>query len=806
MTSAFRFLPKPSWRTAILVLLVGVMLVPVIFVSGFFFPFVVPRNLYFRALIEVATAALVIALSFGGKRLDLRGEPILWALAAFLLAAALSALASPAPMHSFFGDFERMGGVWAWLHLLLFFILLRTLRDQDWPWVLNAALAVSLFVSVSAIGQHTELTSMARDGGPVIPSTATIGNSGLLAAYLLMNITIAAYLASTNVHYRLLYLGAGSVNLLALLFAQNRSTAIGLIVGSLIGVLIFSMISNKSRKKWIAPALAVSLLAIVLGAIALIRSFPTSTFAAVMPRVIFRLAFTNPAGSDGSRTMQWQAAIEGFRDRPILGYGPENHNLAWSQHFDPDVYRVATDIFDRTHNQFLEILATGGIVGIIAFLGIWLAIGSTLVRAFRAGRISAPTAGVLWGLQVAYAIYLFFWFVDLNSTMLWIALAALIASRATIGPVVLEATGIDPQPAPARPWLAYASIVLLLAGVYREGYAPLMANRAIARIDAQGRSLSENLADVQLLANSPAHQTFHTPAILGDFMVSLHPRYASMRANARERRAMERAFNQSMASFITEIQRDTLNDRLYDAQARLFAAAADFYGSADYRQRAIDAYHKSIELSPRRIEQRIGLATLYMGERDYERAMVVLTDAVKTDPQLGEPRYLLAKAYIGAGKADSALHMLETSLRLGYVGAPETYLAMGRRLEFAGRGGVAAALYSEYLEAKYTEAVWDQSEKIDRPIPATDLAVAAHLPLLYMRASESELAVKSAAALSAFDPSRAEIVERFVYDIGRRRRANWGRRMSLLPCSALVTTREEDSAAVNACGVFRRKL
>jgi len=483
----------------------------------------------------------------------------------------------------------------------------------------------------------------------------------------------------------------------------------------------------------------------------------------------------------------------------------ENHNLAWGQHFDPAIYRLDTDVFDRTHNQYLEVLSTGGLVGIIAFLGIWLAIGSTLVRAFRAGRISAPTAAVLWGLQVGYATYLVFWFVDLNSTMLWIAVAALIASRATVGPVVLEATSNDPQSTSPRPWLAYASIVLLLAAAYWEGYAPLMANRAIARIDVR-RSVAENLADVELLANSPAHQTFHTPRVLGDFLASLQPRYANIRAEARDRRAMERAFNQAIASFTSEIRRDTLNDRLYDAQARLFAAAADFYGSAEYRQRAIDAYHKSIDLSPRRIEQRIGLATLYMGERDYERATVVLTDAVKIDPQLGEPRYLLAKAYIGAGKADSALHMLETSLRLGYVGSPETYLAMGRRLEFAGRGGVAAALYSDYLEAKYTEAVWDQSERIDRPIPVTDLAVAAHLPLLYMRASESELAVKSAAALSAFDPSRAEIVERFVYDIGRRRRANWGRRMSLLPCTALVTRREEDSATVNACGVFRRKL
>jgi tetratricopeptide (TPR) repeat protein len=179
---------------------------------------------------------------------------------------------------------------------------------------------------------------------------------------------------------------------------------------------------------------------------------------------------------------------------------------------------------------------------------------------------------------------------------------------------------------------------------------------------------------------------------------------------------------------------------------------------------------------------------------------------VKIDPQLGEPRYRLAQAYIGAGKSDSALRMLQTSLRLGYVGAPETYLAMGKRLEFSGRSATAAALYSDYLEAKYTEAVWDRSETIDQPVPPTDIAVAAHLPLLYMRAKESDLAVKSAAALSAFDPSRTPIVDRFVSDIGNRRRANWVAKSSLLPCATARYTRSRDPTAFSACGVFRRKL
>ena len=188
-----------SWRTAIVALLVLSLLVPVIFFPDFFFPYVVPRNIFFRIVVEIAAAAFVLSLYSGGKTLDLHDEPIFWSLVAFLAAASLSALFSPAPMHSFFGDFERMGGVWAWLHLVLFFLLLRTLRDGDWGWILNAALVVGVFVSVSTIVQHSDLSSANRSANSVVVASAsTLGNSGLLAAYLLMNVALAGYLAATR--------------------------------------------------------------------------------------------------------------------------------------------------------------------------------------------------------------------------------------------------------------------------------------------------------------------------------------------------------------------------------------------------------------------------------------------------------------------------------------------------------------------------------------------------------------------------------------------------------------------------------
>lgn len=796
--------PNADWRMSITVLVMVALLVPTIVLPGFYFPYVVPRNIFFRVVVELGVGVVALWLGFAGKSLVLRREPIFWALVAFVAAATVSALFSPARNHSLFGDFERMGGAWAWLHLLLFFLLLRTLRDEELPWVLNTALAISLFVAVNGIVEHYRLARLNHLNDPLVASvSSTVGNSGLLAAYLLFGVALALYLSFVT-RYRWLYLAAAAIELTGLVFAENRSTVIGLVLGSLVAALIFFASSRNNARRWIVPAVAGGFAGLVVMISLAIRIFPSNAIVVSLPTVFHRIASTDPATSDGSRILQWHAALSGFQDRPLLGYGPENHGLVWSAHFDPGIYAIDTDIYDRTHNQFLEILATTGLVGTFAFLAIWLAIAYALYRGYRGGHLSASAVALLAGLQVAYATYLFFWFVDLNSTMLWILFAAVIAARAHPGSVIQRSLVAKDKGALA-PALSMAVVGAIVLSFYVHGYAPLMASRALAEIESSRGSVANTLQEIEAVSESPAPQTTHIPLVIGRYIGSLSPRFAEMRADSVKRRMLDRAFQTSLASFAAEIHRDTLNDRLYAHQASLLMEAESFYASPSYLTQAIGALEKAIDLSPRRIQQRLLLANAEVRDGEDERARMVLADAIKVDPGLGEPRYLLARLYLKANEGDSALAMLQRSLDLGYVGAPDSYLAMGKRLEFANRRGEAAALYSEYLEAKYTEAVWDPLGDIERSIPMADIALAAHLPLLYARASENELAIKSAAALSIFDPSRTHVVDRFVADVGARRRKRWSGKTSLLPCERVRSPQSSDTTALNPCRVFAGK-
>jgi hypothetical protein len=357
------------------------------------------------------------------------------------------------------------------------------------------------------------------------------------------------------------------------------------------------------------------------------------------------------------------------------------------------------------------------------------------------------------------------------------------------------------------PWAGVAATTILLT-VLIDGsaYRPLRASHALAVIDSPQGPVSSTVSSFDDAVSVRSGPTSHTPFILGEFIGGLSPSFADLREVPEDRKAVNAAFEKAIAAFRAEIHRDTLNDRLYTHFARLLLDAAHFYGSDSLRGASISELDYAIRLSPHRLQQRVLLASALMEGRDTLASQRVLEEAVRADPQLGEPRFRLAMVYLGRNRTDSAALSMRKSLALGYIGPPEPYLAIGKRLEFSGRAPNAAALYSDYLEAKYTKAVWQQSASIDKSIPAADIAVAAHLPLLYARAQESELAIKSAAALALFDPAQTLVVDRFVSDVGTRRRRSWIARNTLLQCGAQRSRMARDSIALGACAVFRRKL
>lgn len=589
-----------DWNAGVTALLMVALIAPVVVVPGIFFPYVVPRNILFRVAVEIAAAVCLIEILFRRKRLELRREYVLLALGLFVLVITVSALFSPARTHSLFGDFERMGGVWAWLHLAVFALVLRTVDEGQLAWLLRAALAVCVGASVHAI--------IGRVSGA--GSLTIAGNAGLFAGYALVGIGVALYLAIERAKYRPVYLIAAAIEVAALLVTENRSSVLGLLVGASAGAVLLATGAPRAKRPWTPVWLALGAAGLSVAVVAVVRVSGSGQLSKAVPGALRRIAATDFAGIDALRAIQWDAALAGFRDRPLLGFGPENYQLVWSAHFDPRSQQLGAEVFDRAHNQYLEVLATTGIAGALAFLAIWAAIAYSLRRAFVARRLNAGELAVLGGANTAYAAYLIFWFVDMNAAILWILLAALIARRSNPAPILRSSE--RPPPRSVAAGAAVITVATLAFVLHRHAYVPIRVSIALATLDSREADEEEASVAVRTISTSTATQTSHFGPVLSGF-VAAAVGAGTLDATRRERRPslLDAAFETGISAFEAELRRDPLNDRLHTSAAELLIDAAEVYGSPAYLERAIELLERAVELSPRRSRQRRILAQAY---------------------------------------------------------------------------------------------------------------------------------------------------------------------------------------------------
>jgi hypothetical protein len=116
---------------------------------------------------------------------------------------------------------------------------------------------------------------------------------------------------------------------------------------------------------------------------------------------------TVPAGAwRRDRGVLWRAALAMWRERPLLGIGPDNFRWAHAGYAGWPAHPHETLI--PANNLFLEAAATTGTLGLLALLGAFVATARAAVRALRrAPPLSgdAVSAAVLLALTAAIAVH-----------------------------------------------------------------------------------------------------------------------------------------------------------------------------------------------------------------------------------------------------------------------------------------------------------------------------------------------------------------------------------------------------------------
>ncbi len=424
------------------------------------FPFIVGKYVWFRSLIGLALVFFLLGLLFNReadfywKRLKkVVQSPLFIAVSVFIAAFLLATFFGIDPAFSFWSNFERGEGGLQILNLYVFFVLLFALfrNESDWRklfWVfLLSALLMVLYgigaslkyVDAEIIEKHlpdkgTEYILSGRGGplyqtfksfiGPSFSASGyrfqgSIGNPAYVATYLIFSLFFAGYLLFS----KLKLLGKGQKFTLIIgilifgaffLLAATRGSFVGLGVGVFVGFLYLAF-KSKIWRKYILGALA--LLIILSSSLIYFRESP---FVKSIPGSrIFDISFS--AETFQHRTIMWGIAWEGFKERPIFGWGPESYLLVFSKHYNPDYFTPGKGYgawFDRAHSVIFDYLAATGIIGLLSYIGIFIVFFWQLVKKRTSALISknqhesasiggewAPTLKALMiALPVAYLV------------------------------------------------------------------------------------------------------------------------------------------------------------------------------------------------------------------------------------------------------------------------------------------------------------------------------------------------------------------------------------------------------------------
>ncbi|MBI5421258.1 MAG: O-antigen ligase family protein [Parcubacteria group bacterium] len=337
----------------------------IIFSTDLFFPYITGKIFAFRFFIEFAFIAWILDL-FLRKTLRFRfSEPIVKALLIFSGSLIVSAFFGVNPSFSFWSDFERSEGLFSFFHYLAFFImLLDVFVMDDYYRLIKAFLIISPFIAYYQFSNYVNIEKHAfgRING-------LLGNPSYVATFLLFVFGLGFYLVLKN---RELFRSTKDVFVLfenwlwclillidipAFFFTQTRGAYVGVFVALVVYLIMLGRYGVAKEKKMARYSLLFLSIFIVLGSVLILKTN-------VLPSNL------KDPGSLVSRFSTWKAALRGFLDRPLLGYGPENFNIAFDRHYDP-VHSGLETWFDHAHNLPVELLAVTGVVGFLAYLYIF---------------------------------------------------------------------------------------------------------------------------------------------------------------------------------------------------------------------------------------------------------------------------------------------------------------------------------------------------------------------------------------------------------------------------------------------------
>ena len=359
--------------------------------------------------------------------------------AAFVLSAATAPVLSTAVL----GTYGRNSGLLAYLAaLVLYLVSLRAFGDGHARVLVGGVVAAGLFTATYGLLQKAGIDAIPWNN-PFNPIIAALGNPNFASGYLGVAGSVAtgaAFYRGWSAAWRATCAVTAALCLLAAALSASVQGPIAAAAGLFVVGLGLGLNLTSRRRSTALAALALvaaaGVIMLLLGAVA--KAGPAAR--------IF-----SDVGSE-ARTHYWGAALQMFRDAPLLGVGLDHYGAFWRTARSPGSVAAlgGGDFSDAAHSVPLQMLAQGGLVlglAYLAFVGVVLV---ALVRGLL--RLQGPERVLLAAVGGGWAAYQVSSAVSIDQVpliVLHFALAGAVVAAA--GAAGLREVRLPGAPAPVVP-------------------------------------------------------------------------------------------------------------------------------------------------------------------------------------------------------------------------------------------------------------------------------------------------------------------------------------------------------------------
>ncbi|MDF1498089.1 MAG: O-antigen ligase family protein [Patescibacteria group bacterium] len=686
--------------------IVACLFLPLLIIPSHLYLMQVGRVIMFRIIIEII-AFFYILLIIKKPKYRPKWGIFEISISVFVLIFFITSITGVNFARSFWGTVDRMGGFFGFLHFWIYFVILISIfkTKKDWEKLFGISVFVAVISSFYAFGQSAlfwrTILPWLETNNLYLYSFAekfvtkenfitlnnwrpfgTIGNSGLFASYILFNLFFGLYLFFSKkkkfkkiiIFFLFSAVGGG------ILISGTRGAYLAVVGGLIIFTLLNTFFSSKKKVK----VFTIGTLIVFVLLIGYVFSNKDSEFVK-NNYVLTRLSSVS-FGSGESRIWTWESSVQGLKNKTLLGYGPENYNVAFNRNFNPLHFKGYgfEAWYDRAHNIFFDIATTMGVIGLTSYLGIFIIIYLYLIKNRHRARENLPAFAMIFSLPVAYFVHNFFWFDDFSSYLMLFLFFAFVSTyfneelkfvyNIEKGKNITESINNRLNLDVIKNLIINnKDIFLVLMGIfliftiYYANIKPWKFHKLTTTAVAAFEINAEDsfLWYKKAMESSTDLGKYEMYKHFGSYVVIYYDLKDSQNFQKRDEFKSNLKFSISeMEQAVSENDQDV---RFYEILSALYNKYYRNFREIEYLEKAEVTLQKALELSPNRetIYHEYGQTMIF--KKDYNKAIEFFQKGVELNSNVAVSHWYLGMAFINSGDLKNAKYEIEKAIELGYV-------------------------------------------------------------------------------------------------------------------------------------------